>query len=64
MTVRRVRHGGDIKWRGTLVFVSEALRGEPLGLEEVATGCWHVHFGPLTLGCLHAGADQLEPPDA
>lgn len=64
MTVRRVRHGGDIKWRGTLVFVSEALRGEPLGLEEVAAGCWHVHFGPLTLGCLHAGADQLEPPDA
>jgi putative transposase len=61
--VRRVRGDGDIKWRGTHVFLSQALAGEPVGLEEVADGCWRVSFGPLSLGCLHAGADRLHPAD-
>jgi transposase InsO family protein len=61
LIVRRVRHGGEIKWRGQLVFLSHALVGEPVALEEVADGCWHVSFGPLLLGCLHADATHLHP---
>ena len=34
--VRRVRDNGEIKWRGELVFVSAALRHEPVGLAEGA----------------------------
>jgi transposase InsO family protein len=48
--VRRVRPKGHVKWRGQEVFVSEALRGEPVGIVEVADGQWAVHFGPLLLG--------------
>ena len=61
--VRRVRQCGEIKWRGRLIFLSHALRGEPVGLEEVADGCWRISFGPLVLGCLHADADGLHPVD-
>jgi transposase InsO family protein len=59
LVVRRVRGDGDIKWRGAHIFLSQALAGEPVGLEEVADGCWRVTFGSLLLGCLHAGRDTL-----
>lgn len=49
-TRRQVRSGGDIKWRGRAIFVSEVLAGEPLGLEEIEEGTWAVYFGPLALG--------------
>jgi putative transposase len=63
VVVRRVRGDGDIKWRGAHVFLSQALAGEPVGLEAVADGCWRVTFGPVALGCLHAGADRLHPAE-
>src|SRR5215831_5033834 len=40
--VRRVSDRGRIKWRGELVFVSEALRGELIGLAETEGGDWCV----------------------
>ena len=30
--VRRVRSNGEIKWNGSLVFLGEALIGEPIGI--------------------------------
>jgi putative transposase len=48
--VRRVNANGYIKWRGELVFVSEALRGEAVGLAETPHGDWHVRFMQLELG--------------
>lgn len=50
--VRRVRHNGEIKWQGHLIFVSQCLAGEPVGLEEIAEGCWQVRFGLVDLGWL------------
>ena len=50
--VRRVRPSGEIKWRGGLVFLSEALAGEPVGLAETAGGHWLVRFCDLELGLL------------
>jgi hypothetical protein len=32
--VRRVRSNGQIKWAGELIFVGEALVGEPVGVIE------------------------------
>ena len=58
-----MRCPGVIKWRGTLIFISPALVCEPVGLEEIADGCWRVTFGPLTVGCLHADTEQLRPVD-
>jgi putative transposase len=47
--VRSVRPNGEIKWQGELLFLSEALSGERVGLEETADGVWTVYFGPLLL---------------
>jgi putative transposase len=50
--VRRVRTNGDIKWRGGLVYLSEALRGEPVGLAQLDERYWSIRFGPLHIGLL------------
>lgn len=57
--VRRVRSNGQIKWRGGLVFISEALVGELVGLQETATG-WMVEFGPIPLGLLDSLGERLQ----
>ena len=52
--VRRVRQNGEIKWRGTLAFLSQTLTGEPVGLTETDDDRWLVRYGPLELGHLDA----------
>jgi putative transposase len=61
MSVRRVRHNGEIRWRGGLVYVSEALAGEPVGLDEVGDGRWQLCFGTLPLGTVAVGATRVTP---
>lgn len=59
--VRRVRTAGEIRWRGELIYISEALVGELIGVEEDQDG-WLVTFGPIPLGFLrpgHQGLDRL-----
>ena len=48
--VRRVNPNGQIKWRGDLVFVSEAVAGELVGLAETERGDWTVQFMQVELG--------------
>jgi putative transposase len=48
--VRRVRSNGEIKWGGDLVFISEALIGEPVAIEETDDGEWLVRYAHLELG--------------
>jgi putative transposase len=50
MAVRRVRSNGEIKWGGELIFISEVLIGEPVGIAETETGEWVVRFGNVELG--------------
>jgi transposase InsO family protein len=50
--VRRVRPTGEIKWRNELVFISEALAGERIGLCEHDTGGHIVRFCGRDLGLI------------
>lgn len=59
--IRRVRSNGEIKWRGNLVFLSEALIGEAVGISETPVG-YEVHFGPITLGQLDPKGERLIRP--
>lgn len=54
--IRRVRSNGQVKWRGELVFVSEALSREAIGVQETPYG-WCAYFGPIPLGIL----DPVKP---
>ena len=59
--VRRVRSNGQIKWRGGLVFVSEALVGELVGITEDKDG-WLVSFGPIPFGSAAPSSLFFDPP--
>jgi transposase InsO family protein len=59
---RAVKSNGLIRWRGRLVYVSEALGGEAVGLAETADGRWAVRFGSILLGFLDHRGDRLKRP--
>jgi transposase InsO family protein len=50
--VRRVRTSGEIKWGGGMVFISEALIGEAVGVHEREDGHWLVRFADVPLALI------------
>jgi putative transposase len=48
--VRRVRSNGEIKWKGELIFVSQVLVGEPVGIDRTEWGEWRVRYADVELG--------------
>ena len=52
MTVRQVRTNGQIKWKGNTIYLSESLKGEPIGLKQRDDRFWTIYFGPLSIGLL------------
>ena len=60
--VRQVRHNGEIKWNGGLVYVSQTLAGEAVAVEETADGEWTVRFYAYPIGVIdrrHTGEMKL-----
>ena len=47
---RRVNNNGDISWRHGRVFVSEVLRNEEIGLEQMDDDAYRVFFHKTELG--------------
>jgi transposase InsO family protein len=56
---RRVRSNGEIKWGGELIFVSEALVGETVGVTETQAGHWLVRFAEVELGLIDRRTNKL-----
>ncbi|BCS34243.1 hypothetical protein TBR22_A34720 [Luteitalea sp. TBR-22] len=56
-----MRPTGQIKWQGGLVFVSEALRGELVGLVETPRGDWTVRFLQVELGRIGRQTRRFTP---
>lgn len=52
VTVRQVRHNGEIKWGGELIYVSEVLAKEPIGLTPIDDGTWDLRYSFHVLGIL------------
>jgi hypothetical protein len=61
VAVRRVRSNGQIKWAGELIFVGEALIGEPVGILETEGGDWLVRYANVELGYIHPQRRRLSP---
>lgn len=59
---RFVHQGGEIRWRGHYLFVSECLGGERVGLEECDDGVWSVYFGEVLLARLDDRERRLYGP--
>lgn len=62
LEVRRVRHNGEIKLDGNMIYISAALVGEPIALAENEDG-WTVSYGPVVLGTIAHRGDRLRKPN-
>lgn len=62
--VRTVRSNGQIKWKGELLFVSEVLRDEPVGLVQVEDERWNLYFGSVHLATWNERRSKFEAPPA
>lgn len=58
---RRVSPGGQLKWRGLKLHVTQALVGQVVGLEAVAEGLWKLHFMSLELGHIDERKQRVVP---
>jgi hypothetical protein len=54
-----VRSNGEIKFGGELIYVSEALIGEAVGIAETESGDWLVRFADLNLGFIDRRTGKL-----
>lgn len=61
VSVRKVRHSGCIKWKGDLIYVSQALSGEPVGLRQIDEGRWELGFSFYPLGILDERIKKVLP---
>lgn len=59
--VRKVRHNGEIKWKGKLIYVSEALAGEPIALKRKDEHLWEIRFSFYSLGVLNELVGRIIP---
>lgn len=59
--VRRVRYNGEIKWHGDLIYVSQVLTQEPLGLKQIEEGKWEVRYSFHLLGTLDQRLKKILP---
>jgi len=50
--VRQVRHNGEIKWRGHLIYISQVLAQEPVGLKPIDDAKWELRYSFHLLGML------------
>jgi hypothetical protein len=57
--VRKVRSNGEIRWGGEMIFLSEALIGEPVGIAETEAGDWLVRFADNDLGIIDRRSKKL-----
>src|SRR3989454_6803357 len=48
--VKRVTNAGTIRLKKRLLFIANALKQHPVGLEEVDDGIWSIHFCNVLLG--------------
>jgi len=61
VTVRMVRHSGEIKWRGEHIYVSEVLAKEPVGLKPIDTGKWELRYSFHLLGTFDERTKKIIP---
>lgn len=63
VTVRQVRHNGEIKWRGDFIYVSEVLAKEPLGLKPLDEERWELRYSFHLLGVLDQRTNKITPAE-
>jgi transposase InsO family protein len=61
VVVRSVRHNGEIKWQGQLLYVTDVLAKEPVGLTKVDNDLWELRYSFHLLGYLDQRSGKIVP---
>lgn len=61
-TVRMIRQNGEMKWKGHLIYVSEILAGEPVGLNQISESLFEIRYSFHLLGLLDEQTRKVSPP--
>lgn len=61
VVVRKVRHSGEIKWKGNFIYVSQVLAKEPISLKQTDEHLWEVKYSFHSLGMLNEFTGKISP---
>lgn len=64
IVVRQVRHNGEIKWHGDLIYVSQVLAQEPVGLKQIGQEQWEVRYSFHLLGIFDERTHKIVPANS
>lgn len=59
--VRRIRSKGDILWRGKMIYASQMLAGEKVGLQQIESGKWKIWIGDQAVAILDERLKKVLP---
>ncbi len=59
--VRQVRHNGEIKWQGQLLYISQVLAKEPIALKQTDDAQWDIYFSFYLLGTYDGRKKKVIP---
>ncbi len=57
--VRQVRHSGEIRFKGSLYFLSSLLKNQPVGLTQVTEDQWDVYYSFYRLAALDMRKNKI-----
>lgn len=59
--VRQVRHNGEIKWQGELLYIAHVLAKEPIGLKQIDEEHWGIYFSFYLMGTYDERNKKITP---
>jgi transposase InsO family protein len=57
--VRKVKHSGEIKFKGQMYFLTALLTGQPVGLREIADGLWRIYYSFYAIATLDLRTNKI-----
>ena len=61
VVVKRIKHSGEMYWKRKWIYISQALAGEPIALQQIDDYLWEVRFSFFPLGILNESTGKILP---
>ena len=61
VSVRTVRHNGEVKWQGRSIYLSQVLAKQPIGFKQISEQRFSVYYSFYLLGYWNQLKQRLEP---
>ena len=61
VVVKRVRHSGELYWKGQFIHISQVLAKEPIALKQIDDHLWSISFSFYPLGVLDELTGKVSP---